>query len=114
MKLVLVTGGRDYDQRNVVYSELDRQKGRLVDFAIITGGCTGADMLAMDWSAATGVHCAVVHALWDKYKSSAGPRRNRAMLMFKPTIVLAFPGGKGTKSMVEMAKAAGVNVLEVQ
>jgi hypothetical protein len=32
---------------------------------------------------------------------------------FQPTLVIAFPGGRGTAHMVRIAKDAGVQVMEV-
>jgi hypothetical protein len=40
--------------------------------------------------------------------------RNQRMLdAAKPTLVIAFPGGAGTRDMIRRAKSAGVEVLEV-
>ena len=44
----------------------------------------------------------------------AGPLRNQRMLdEGKPDLVVAFPGGGGTKDMVRRAVKAGVSVHEV-
>lgn len=32
---------------------------------------------------------------------------------FQPDIVVAFPGGRGTAHMVRIARAAGIDVIEV-
>jgi UDP-N-acetylmuramoylalanine-D-glutamate ligase len=40
--------------------------------------------------------------------------RNKWMLTDgKPDLVIAFPGGRGTASMVNLARAAGVPVTEI-
>lgn len=43
-----------------------------------------------------------------------GPIRNSKMLLDgKPTLVVAFAGRRGTADMVQKARAAGVEVIEV-
>lgn len=49
------------------------------------------------------------------YNAAAGPMRNAAMLAkYKPHRVVAFPGGDGTKNMIELAEREGVEVRRVQ
>jgi hypothetical protein len=36
------------------------------------------------------------------------------MLMQRPDVVIAFPGGAGTADMVRKARVAGVRVMEVE
>ena len=51
---------------------------------------------------------------WDELGKKAGPLRNQRMLEEgKPELVVAFPGGGGTKDMVRRAVKAGVSVHEV-
>jgi ABC-type Fe3+-hydroxamate transport system substrate-binding protein len=51
---------------------------------------------------------------WIKYGKSAGPKRNMEMILSaKPDLVVAFPGSKGTADMISKAKAAGIEVLEI-
>jgi len=48
---------------------------------------------------------------WSRHGKSAGPIRNRQMLIEgRPDIVVAFPGGKGTANMIKQAVEAGVKV----
>ena len=46
-------------------------------------------------------------------RRGAGPVRNARMLVEKPDLVIAFPGGPGTADMVRRARAAGVEVVEI-
>jgi hypothetical protein len=53
-------------------------------------------------------------ANWKQYGKSAGYRRNTQMLEEgKPDIVIAFPGGRGTEMMCEIAETAGITVRRV-
>jgi aspartokinase-like uncharacterized kinase len=105
--IILVTGGREYADAQAVAKALAAEAP--VDM-IIEGGAKGADRLGRAWAIRNGVHYATVPALWDTYEYAAGPIRNSAMLLLRPTKVVAFPGGKGTADMVRKAKKAGVPV----
>lgn len=82
---------------------------------IIHGGANGADSLAHQYAHISGIPVTVYPADWKKHGRGAGPIRNAQMLTEgKPDLVVAFPGGTGTKDMVTRAKRAGVEVLEVR
>jgi len=52
---------------------------------------------------------------WHLHGKAAGPKRNQRMLDHgRPKRVIAFPGGKGTADMVDRARVAGVDVIEVR
>lgn len=112
--IILVCGGRDFSDYACVCAHLDRCGD--VDM-VIQGGARGADALAKRWAKERRIHCAQVDAMWNRADGStdygAGPKRNRAMLLLKPDGVVAFPGGSGTRDMVEAARAAGVDVWEI-
>jgi ABC-type Fe3+-hydroxamate transport system substrate-binding protein len=106
---VLVCGGRDFSDRELVYETLLD----LHPSVIITGGAEGADRLAYDWACPV-VPTETYKADWTKHGRAAGPIRNQRMLdESKPDVVVAFPGGRGTADMVRRARAAGVRVMEI-
>lgn len=108
---VLVCGGRDYTDCDAVYAELDAIHAATPIACVINGGASGADGLAADWAASRGVASLVVFPDWKTYGRAAGPIRNRQMLTEgKPSLVLAFPGGRGTADMVRQSQLAGVAV----
>lgn len=111
---VLVCGGRDYQDRELMFSVLDGWHARMHISLVIEGGQSGADRLAKEWAISRGVHHAGVTALWKTYGNSAGPIRNRVMLTLGPHMVIAFPGGKGTADMVRAAKEAEIAVHVIQ
>ena len=110
---VLVCGGRDYDnQENVSYSlTLFHTGTRTIDM-IIEGGAKGADRCGREWAKLFGIHFATVPALWDYYQKRSGHLRNEAMLWLLPDYCVAFPGESGTRSMIDLCKAAGIPVWE--
>lgn len=110
---VLVCGGRDFTNAAYVITTLDKLHQETPISEVMQGGARGADNLARDWAKMRGVKRWVCHAEWDKYGKSAGHRRNARMLEWKPDLVVAFPGGKGTADMVRQSHAAGVRVVEI-
>jgi SLOG family YspA-like protein len=106
----IVCGGREYADGALVKETLDPLGITL----LIEGGANGADSLAREWARARGTHTARVDALWEFHGKAAGPLRNTAMLLLNPDLVVAFPGGSGTESMVKLAEASGVKVIRVR
>lgn len=116
---VLVCGGRDYADRRAVYHVLDRIELEHGISCIIHGAARGADALADDW-AYDDVHHPTVRveryrANWKKFGPAAGPIRNQQMLeRSSPSVVVAFPGGRGTANMVALAQQARVRVIDMR
>lgn len=107
--IVLVCGGRGYDDQRRVFAVLDALQPELV----IQGGAKGADFHARAWATARGKPCATFDAPWASLGRKAGPVRNGWMLEFgRPDLVLAFPGGPGTADMMYQARSSGVEVRE--
>jgi predicted Rossmann-fold nucleotide-binding protein len=113
-KRILVCGGRDYRDAKHAYEVLDNLKKWFdPNFIIIQGEAAGADYLGKQWGKANGRPVIGVEANWDFYKKPAGGIRNGWMLEFcTPDLVVAFPGGTGTSSMITKARQAGVDVYE--
>jgi hypothetical protein len=75
--VVLVTGGRDYYDKEDVFSKLDK----LNPFMVVVGDCpTGADYYADAWAKARCVPRTTHFANWTHHGPPAGPLRNREMV----------------------------------
>jgi YspA, cpYpsA-related SLOG family len=109
---IVVTGGRGYDNRELVYRSLDAALAKHGAIQIAEGGCpTGADLLAREWARDRRIPCTTFRADFAALGKRAGPTRNQKMINeFQPTGVIAFPGGVGTMHCVRCAKAANVPV----
>jgi UDP-N-acetylmuramoylalanine-D-glutamate ligase len=106
---VLVCGGRDYDDKTLMFKVLDSLPKITL---LIAGDAKGADQMAHYWAAMREVTSKKYAAEWRVYGPAAGPIRNQVMLeRGKPELVVAFPGGRGTADMVSRAKKAGVKVM---
>lgn len=111
---ILVCGGRDYFDRDTVYKDLDSMNDDKATpiTLLIHGGARGADYLAHRWALDRGIQTAVFEANWDIYGKQAGYLRNVAMADLQPDFVLAFPGGRGTQMMIEIARKQGIEVIK--
>lgn len=112
---VLICGGRSFEDRrlfhNTIFPYYEKYKSNL---EIITGMARGADTLALKFGLYYQLSVHKFPAEWDVYGKSAGYIRNKQMLdIGKPDLVVAFPGGNGTKMMIKLAKDAGVQTKEV-
>lgn len=111
MNILLITGGRDYDDVEHAYRVLDAERAKEpIDF-LLHGDADGADTISEGWAEASGIHSLACKALWEYYGKPGGAIRNSAMLMLKPTKAVVFPGGKGTKDMTSKLVKAGVNIV---
>lgn len=105
----LFCGSRHWTDAAAIAADVDALPP---DSIVIHGGAPGADTLAAQAAQARGLHVARVDALWRRYGRSAGPRRNRAMLLLHPDVVYAYPqGGPGTAGMMALARERGIPVL---
>lgn len=117
---VLVCGGRYYNNKEKMFSVLNRvlqicnTNGKTL--IIIHGAAPGADRLCGLW-ADTHLPIDNVRAFpadWDRYRKAAGPIRNQQMLVEgKPHVIIAFKGGTGTANMTSIGKKANVPVLTI-
>lgn len=111
---VLVCGGRDFNEKEVVYKLLNKIDAETPIASIIHGCAKGADSLAGEWARDYGKFEWKFPADWEKHGKAAGPIRNVEMLhATTPDLVVAFPGGRGTQHMVDLARKHGYNVGEV-
>lgn len=92
----------------------DRYGNFLPAVTIISGKASGADSVAIDWAVVNWCRFLEFEADWKTYGKAAGPIRNQRMLAEgKPDLVVAFPGGPGTRNMKQLARAANIKVIEV-
>lgn len=105
---VLVTGGRDFVDRDAVVAAL---RALPADAVLVHGSARGADALAAHWwGIVQGRSVEAYPAEWDRHGKAAGVIRNQQMLDTGIDLLVAFPGGRGTADMVRRARTAGVPV----
>lgn len=111
---VIVCGGRDFTNHILMNSTMKELHERFKFTCVIHGDARGADRMAAFWANKHGIATIPYPADWNTYGNSAGPIRNTEMLREeKPDMVIAFPGGSGTRHMVKISNEAGVPVMEI-
>lgn len=118
-KVVIVTGGRKYSDRDAAHAALSAQ---MPFDTLIQGSAPGADRLCKQWAFIRGIEVINMPADWDKHGNAAGPIRNAAMMALgaaakragETVVVLAFPGNRGTANAVECAEREGLTVIRIE
>ena len=133
--VIAAGGGRDlaWSQQRVAAELLARSGGRSVHL-VLHGGARGADAAIGRAAQQLGWSALVMPAKWQLHGRAAGPIRNRALLeqavaravahsspVYQASVlVVAFPGGAGTASLVQQARRMAsrspvpISVAEVQ
>lgn len=123
---IIVAGGRDFSNYDLLSDTLSKYLENMNDpdivgnpgqIQFISGYCRGADRLGERFAKSHGLDVKRFPANWDKYGSSAGPKRNEQMAEYAVAdgnkgVLIAFWDGesKGTKSMIGFAKKHGLEV----
>jgi hypothetical protein len=108
---LLITGGRKFADRGLVWSVLDRLHGEHHFSMLIHGDARGADRLAGEWAQERGIEVLACPADRKRHGRAAATKRNRQMLAENPDLVVAFPGDSDTRHMTLIAEDAGVKVI---
>lgn len=112
--IVLVCGGRNFHDRDTLFKVLNYFHTKYNITKIVNGGAKGADKLATEWSISQQVPYQEYPADWSQGKG-AGLIRNSQMLQAESVdLVIAFPGGNGTKDMVSKSNHAKIEVIDVK
>lgn len=114
-KRVIVCGSRDFTDKETCFRVLDQLLGENPNVEIISGHAKGTDQLGEEYAALRGISTKVFPPDWKRYGRGAGPIRNREMLSYameESPLMIAFWDGKskGTKNMIEIAKAEDMEV----
>ena len=113
---VVVAGSRYARDPRVVEQELARISKEMGPITcLVEGGASGVDNYARDWCLRVSHVPVVTHwPIWGVGKK-AGVLRNWRMMQpsGRPDLVVAFPGGPGTKSCVEQAERQGIQVIRI-
>jgi len=111
---LLVCGGRDYFDWDHFRLRMSQVDARHHIVTIIEGDAAGTDRLAKAWAIEHGRGLETYRADWDgPLGKRAGSERNYRMATEgRPNAVLAFPGGRGTRNMMGVARMLGITVWE--
>lgn len=114
---ILVTGSRNFSNRELLKATLDLAQFRAKDNAItlIHGDARGLDTLAGQEANNRGWNTEVYPANWKDFGRKAGPLRNQVMVDAGANICLAFPTSDsiGTWDCIRRAKTAQIPVMTI-
>lgn len=128
---VIVTGSRDWTDRQRVYDALNETYRTYGPFVLVHGACsTGADFFAHEWytlaSRLVPIQEDPFRADWRARGGAAGPERNERMVKAGGQLLLAFLGpctrphcaepkphdSHGTAGCVDLTRKAGMEIKE--
>ena len=112
MKIV-VTGGRDFTQENLIHYTLDKLHQKFGFTRLIDGKARGVDTICNEWAVKNNIDTSRYPAKWDKFGKAAGHIRNKEMVDKNPDLVIAFPGGTGTKNMSDLAEQRNIPLIVI-
>jgi len=110
MNKIIVAGGRDFNNYELLKSSLDNIINE--EYVTIVSGCAlGADRFGIIYAKQKGYGIDLYPADWDKYGKSAGYVRNALMADNADTCICFWDGkSKGTKHMIDIATEKGLKV----
>ena len=101
---VVVAGGRDFDDYQLLTSKLDHLFKNRVEIEIVSGCARGADSLGEKYAKKRGIALRKFPADWEIGKH-AGHVRNREMAEYCDAVVVFWDGvSRGTANMIKAAE----------
>lgn len=109
---VIVCGGRNYYDKRHIRRFLDEFHAKTPITVLIQGGALGVDFLAKHWGNINSIRVEEYAMDIKANTNNAGHVRNLEMIIKgKPDLVIAFPGGKGTRNMIRQARENNIPVV---
>jgi len=111
---VLVTGGRDFKDKALLWDEMNALHACTPVTVLGHGDARGADQMAGGWAEYHNIAVLRYPANWRNLDEAAGTLRNEYMFLdFRPDLVVAFPGGPGTRHMTKLAEKWATAVMRI-
>lgn len=116
MNKVIIAGGRDFDDYEMLKNKCDHLLSNLFgDIEIVSGTASGADKLGERYATEKGYPIKHFPADWAKEKRSAGIVRNIQMAEYSDFLIACHDGfSRGTNHMIEVAKEKGLKVAIIK
>ena len=82
---------------------------------VLSGTAAGIDQMGESWAACRSIPVSRWPADWQTFGRAAGPRRNQQMAESADALIAFWNGhSRGTKHMIDHAKALGLYVIEIK
>ena len=114
-KRVVIGGCRGYSDYEFFKSRIDEilknEKDKII---IISGHCSGVDLMGERYAAENGFEVAIFLPEWEKFGRAAGPIRNEKMVECADLVVAFWDGrSRGTKSLIKYAQSRKKEVIKI-
>lgn len=109
---VIIAGGRDFDDYDLVVSTMDKLLQNITEpITIVCGMARGADTLGERYAISKEYEVARFSADWGKFGKAAGYKRNEKMAQNADALVAFWDGSsRGTKHMIDLAHKYNLRV----
>jgi len=114
---VIIAGGRDFNDYTKLkeYCNHSFQNIDKSNIEIISGTCSGADLLGEQYASDLNLKIKKFPANWDKFGKGAGFKRNTEMAEYADALIAFWDGeSKGTMHMINLAYKNGIQVKVVK
>lgn len=111
MVKVIIAGGRDFDNYELLRERCDYFLQNTKDVEIVSGVARGADLLGERYAKERGYPIKRFPANWDLHGRGAGHIRNAEMATYGDFLISFWDGeSSGTKLMINLAKKGKLQV----
>lgn len=115
---VIIAGGRDFQDYDLVQKKVGyylQNKLKSDTVIVVSGHATGSDTLGERYAREHDLKCELYPADWNTHGKAAGPIRNAQMADVAQALIAFWDGeSRGTKNMIDTAKAKGLKVVVVR
>lgn len=108
---VIIAGGRDFDDFNLLCEKCDHILSQQTDIEIVSGTANGADKLGEKYAIQKGHTIKQFPADWEKHGRRAGYKRNLEMAAYADALIAFWDGhSRGTKHMIDIAETGNLKI----
>ena len=112
---VIVAGGRDFNNYEVLKARLDTILNKKAEIVLVSGGARGADSLGERYALERNLPCKIFPGNWELHGKSAGYKRNAEMAEYADALVAFWDGkSKGTGHMIDLAAKKRIQIRVVK
>src|SRR5665213_2705728 len=106
---VIIAGSRCLLDFSVVEAAIKNSEFKITE--VVSGMCTGPDLLGERWAAIYNVPVIRFPADWNRYGRAAGPIRNKQMADHAQALIACYDGvSRGTASMIKLAREKNLKI----
>lgn len=108
---VIIAGCRNFNDYDLLKVKCEKILQFQRDIEIVSGTSNGADKLGEKYAKERNYKLSLFPANWDKYKKSAGYKRNEDMAKYADALIAFWDGNsKGTEHMINLVKSYNLKI----